>query len=267
MRKVKDAIDLNTGEKVYFRGHAQATFMSDGRTVEQAIKSGGGSGGGSYDDTEIKRQLTELSAEIIMLDGIKDVLRNQSIYNTNGATRNDNGYYITPYIPVSSADYIGFVISSSITSKYLILYDKDYNVLDYYGLYADKTKIALSIYPSVAYVRMTFKEGEGGSLSINGVVIWDNNKVDFSNVYTKNSDLILAWIITEAFTASNIVRDTDGNVKSLDVTWCDGEQGKMTLTRDADGNATSVTATYYGKTYVLTITRDSEGNVISTNIE
>lgn len=216
---------------------------------------------------ETDTKLTELSAEIIMLDGIKDVLRNQSIYNTNGATRNDNGYYITPYIPVSSADYIGFVISSSITSKYLILYDKDYNVLDYYGLYADKTKIALSIYPSVAYVRMTFKEGEGGSLSINGVVIWDNNKVDFSNVYTKNSDLILAWIITEAFTASNIVRDTDGNVKSLDVTWCDGEQGKMTLTRDADGNATSVTATYYGKTYVLTITRDSEGNVISTNIE
>ena len=63
MRKIKDAIDLNTGEKVYFRGHAQSTYMSDGRTVEQAIKSGGGSGGGSYDDTEIQNKLTELSAE------------------------------------------------------------------------------------------------------------------------------------------------------------------------------------------------------------
>lgn len=62
MRKVKDAVDLETGEKIYFRGHAQATFMSDGRTVEQAIKSGGGSGGGSYDDTEIQNKLTELSA-------------------------------------------------------------------------------------------------------------------------------------------------------------------------------------------------------------
>jgi hypothetical protein len=49
MRKVKDAIDLNTGEKVYFRGHAQTTYMSDGRTVEQAIKSGGGSGGSVSD--------------------------------------------------------------------------------------------------------------------------------------------------------------------------------------------------------------------------
>lgn len=47
MRKVKDAIDLNTGEKVYFRGHAQSTYMSDGRNVEEAINEipqGGGSG-------------------------------------------------------------------------------------------------------------------------------------------------------------------------------------------------------------------------------
>lgn len=212
-------------------------------------------------------KLTELATEIIMLNGIKDVLRNKSIYNTNGAIKTDNGYYITPYIPVSSEDYVGFVISPSITNNYLILYDKDYGVITYYGTYADKTKITLSDYPSVAYVRMTFKEGERGSLSINGAVIWDNNKVDFSNVYTRNSDLILSWIITEAFTASNIVRDSDGNVTSLDVTWCDSEQGKITLTRDSDGNATSMTATYRGKTYVLTITRDSEGNVISTKIQ
>ena len=64
MRKTKDAIDVETGEKIYFRSHATQTFMSDGRTVEQAIKSGGGSGGGSYDDTEIREQLTELSAEV-----------------------------------------------------------------------------------------------------------------------------------------------------------------------------------------------------------
>ena len=64
MRKTKDAIDVDTGEKIYFRSHATQTFMSDGRTVEQAIKSGGGSGGGSYDDTEIQNKLTELSAYI-----------------------------------------------------------------------------------------------------------------------------------------------------------------------------------------------------------
>ena len=78
MRKIKDAIDLNTGEKVYFRGHAQSTYMSDGRTVEQAIKSGGGSGGGSYDDTEIQNKLTELSAEIDLIQPVIDTIASVS---------------------------------------------------------------------------------------------------------------------------------------------------------------------------------------------
>jgi hypothetical protein len=38
-REIKNARDLNTGELIYFAGHAQATFMSDGRTVEEAISS------------------------------------------------------------------------------------------------------------------------------------------------------------------------------------------------------------------------------------
>ena len=47
-RKIKDA-KLN-GEKIYYTGHAKATYMSDGRNVEDAINSvsgGGSSGGGS----------------------------------------------------------------------------------------------------------------------------------------------------------------------------------------------------------------------------
>ena len=36
-RKVKDAKDLETNELIYFRGHAIATYMSDGRTIEDAI--------------------------------------------------------------------------------------------------------------------------------------------------------------------------------------------------------------------------------------
>lgn len=36
-RKIKDAKDLDTGELIYIKGHAKATFMSDGRTVEEAI--------------------------------------------------------------------------------------------------------------------------------------------------------------------------------------------------------------------------------------
>lgn len=36
-RKIKDAKDLSTQELIYFKGHAKATFMSDGTTVEDAV--------------------------------------------------------------------------------------------------------------------------------------------------------------------------------------------------------------------------------------
>ena len=47
-RKIKDAKDLTTNELIYFKGHAKATYMSDGTTVEDAIHNMG-SGGGSVD--------------------------------------------------------------------------------------------------------------------------------------------------------------------------------------------------------------------------
>lgn len=47
-RNIKDAKDLDTGELIYFKGHAQATFMSDGRTVEEAISN---IDGGSNEDS------------------------------------------------------------------------------------------------------------------------------------------------------------------------------------------------------------------------
>ena len=37
-RKIKDAVDLTNDELIYFRSHAKATFMSDGKTVENAIQ-------------------------------------------------------------------------------------------------------------------------------------------------------------------------------------------------------------------------------------
>lgn len=40
-RKVKDA--MQNGERIYFRGHAGATYMSDGNTVEKAMENVAGS--------------------------------------------------------------------------------------------------------------------------------------------------------------------------------------------------------------------------------
>ena len=55
-RPIRDAKDITTGKKVYFKGHAQATYMSDGRTVETAINEamqGGGSGVLSADEVYV----------------------------------------------------------------------------------------------------------------------------------------------------------------------------------------------------------------------
>lgn len=38
MRKVKDAVDLTTNEKIYFKGHAKATYLSDGNNVEDTME-------------------------------------------------------------------------------------------------------------------------------------------------------------------------------------------------------------------------------------
>lgn len=49
-RKIKDIKDKDTGELIYPKSHAKATYMSDGRTVEDAINqtgTGDSSSGGS----------------------------------------------------------------------------------------------------------------------------------------------------------------------------------------------------------------------------
>lgn len=54
-RKIKDAKDLTTNELIYFKGHAKATYMSNGKTVEDAINqigTGGGGGGGVATETD-----------------------------------------------------------------------------------------------------------------------------------------------------------------------------------------------------------------------
>ena len=38
-REIVDAINIDTKEKVYFKGHAKATYMSNGRTVEDTMKN------------------------------------------------------------------------------------------------------------------------------------------------------------------------------------------------------------------------------------
>lgn len=51
MRKVKDAVDLTTNEKIYFKGHAKATYTSKGKDVESEL-------------TELSEEVSGLSEKI-----------------------------------------------------------------------------------------------------------------------------------------------------------------------------------------------------------
>lgn len=53
-RQVRDAKDSLSGELIYFKGHAQAVYMSDGTTVEDAINNIGISGGVSSSGANVK---------------------------------------------------------------------------------------------------------------------------------------------------------------------------------------------------------------------
>lgn len=61
MRKVKDAKDLSTNELIYFKGHAKATYMSDGTTVEDAINNIEIGTGADLSDYATKEELNSIN--------------------------------------------------------------------------------------------------------------------------------------------------------------------------------------------------------------
>lgn len=72
-RKIKNAKDITTDELIYFKGHAQATFMSDGRTVEDAINGISDGSGGSIDTSNLatKEELAQKQDRISDIDTIR----------------------------------------------------------------------------------------------------------------------------------------------------------------------------------------------------
>lgn len=92
-RKIKDAKDLSTNELIYFKGHAQATYMSDGRTVEEAITSSTGGSGESIDTSNLATK-TELAQKQDIISDIDTIRTNAANYKgtvtgvkINGSTK------------------------------------------------------------------------------------------------------------------------------------------------------------------------------------
>ena len=112
-RKIKDAKDLTTNELIYFKGHAQATYMSDGRTVEEAINAS--SGGSSSGNGEV--YITPFTVEQFC-DGYVELTDEQRDGLLNAASQNriigmpyynyqetQTGYIIADYKYEDSSEY------------------------------------------------------------------------------------------------------------------------------------------------------------------
>lgn len=105
-RQIKDAKDLSTNELIYFKGHAQATYMSDGTTVEDAINNIGT--GGSIDTSNLATK-TELAQKQDIISDIDTIRTNAANYKgtvtgvkINGSTKS----------PSSGTVDIGNVVTS-----------------------------------------------------------------------------------------------------------------------------------------------------------
>ena len=108
-RQVKDAKDLSTNELIYFKGHAQATFMSDGRTVEEAVNQ---ISGGTIDTSNLATK-TELAQKQDIISDIDTIRSNAANYKgtvtgvkINGTTKN----------PSSGVVDLGYINKQLITS-------------------------------------------------------------------------------------------------------------------------------------------------------
>lgn len=93
-RKIKDAKDLSTNELIYFKGHAQATYMSDGRTVEEAITSSTGSG--ESIDTSNFATKAELTQKQDVISDIDTIRANAANYKGTVTSVTINGSSKTP---------------------------------------------------------------------------------------------------------------------------------------------------------------------------
>ena len=89
-RNIKDAKDLTTGELIYFKSHAQATFMSDGRTVEEAVSEM------SAVDTSNLATKDELAQKQDVISDIDTIRNNAANYKGTVTSITVNGSSKTP---------------------------------------------------------------------------------------------------------------------------------------------------------------------------
>lgn len=134
-RVIKDAKDLTTNELIYFRGHAKATYMSNGATVEDAINGLGGGSGADMTNYYTKAQIdakgyitsvpseyvteTELNAKGYLtehqdISGKQDKLVSGSNVKTVNGTSILGGGNISTYRPLQTSTSTSMTLTPNV---------------------------------------------------------------------------------------------------------------------------------------------------------
>ena len=112
-RNIKDAKDLTTGELIYFKGSAQATFMSDGRTVEEAVS---GMSSGSIDTSNLATK-DELAQKQDIVYDIDTIRTNAANYKGTVTSVTVNNISKTPSSGVVDLGYVNKKLITSTASS------------------------------------------------------------------------------------------------------------------------------------------------------
>lgn len=115
-RNIKDAKDLSTNELIYFKGHAQATFMSDGRTVEEAISNISGGSGESIDTSNLATK-DELAQKQDIISDIDTIRTNAANYKGTVTSVRVDSVSKTPSSGTVDLGYINKKLTPSTSSS------------------------------------------------------------------------------------------------------------------------------------------------------
>lgn len=149
-----------------------------------------------------------------------------------------------------------------------VLYKSNYAAVVYQcdssGVWISTLIAGNSLYEKVSYTNETDNTIYVGICAQNAE---KNYYVVVKDVAQGVQAAIIDYILAESYIIrGSLVRDSDGNVTSANITYPDGALGTLAVVRNTDGLATQVTYTYAENNYTLTIYRDSDGNVTKTKI-
>lgn len=115
-RQVKNAKDIDSNELIYFKGHAKATYMSDGTTVEDAINYIKDSSENSVDTSNLATK-DELAQKQDIISDIEEIRTNAANYKGTVTGVEINGTTNNPSSGVVNLGYVNKQLSTSTSSS------------------------------------------------------------------------------------------------------------------------------------------------------